>query len=127
MASRVTAVQGRFFEKHLIDYDVGSNYGNWQYIAGVEAILEADVISIWESKRLNMIQMAFCCQVEASDHCNLTTSRRRLAIDSEKSDLPTKVCPVATPFAWRAKWKLRSVVYCSKSCTGRRYTLKKKP
>ncbi|WP_439106686.1 DASH family cryptochrome [Congregibacter sp.] len=26
-----------FFEKHLIDYDVGSNYGNWQYIAGVGA------------------------------------------------------------------------------------------
>ena len=24
-----------FFEKHLIDYDVSSNYGNWQYIAGV--------------------------------------------------------------------------------------------
>ena len=24
-----------FFEKHLIDHDVGSNYGNWQYIAGV--------------------------------------------------------------------------------------------
>jgi len=24
-----------FFEKHLMDYDVGSNYGNWQYIAGV--------------------------------------------------------------------------------------------
>lgn len=24
-----------FFEKHLIDYDVCSNYGNWQYIAGV--------------------------------------------------------------------------------------------
>ncbi len=24
-----------FFEKHLVDYDVGSNYGNWQYIAGV--------------------------------------------------------------------------------------------
>ncbi|MEP0201474.1 MAG: DASH family cryptochrome [Halioglobus sp.] len=24
-----------FFEKHLIDYHVGSNYGNWQYIAGV--------------------------------------------------------------------------------------------
>ena len=24
-----------FFEKHLIDYDVGSNYGNWQYITGV--------------------------------------------------------------------------------------------
>ena len=24
-----------FFEKHLIDYDVASNYGNWQYIAGV--------------------------------------------------------------------------------------------
>jgi deoxyribodipyrimidine photo-lyase len=24
-----------FFEKHLIDFDVGSNYGNWQYIAGV--------------------------------------------------------------------------------------------
>jgi len=24
-----------FFEQHLIDYDVGSNYGNWQYIAGV--------------------------------------------------------------------------------------------
>ncbi|MEM1145194.1 MAG: DASH family cryptochrome [Pseudomonadota bacterium] len=23
------------FEKHLIDYDVASNYGNWQYIAGV--------------------------------------------------------------------------------------------
>ncbi|HEY7775485.1 MAG TPA: DASH family cryptochrome [Kineobactrum sp.] len=26
-----------FFEKHLIDYDVGSNYGNWQYIAGFGA------------------------------------------------------------------------------------------
>lgn len=26
-----------FFEKHLLDYDVGSNYGNWQYIAGVGA------------------------------------------------------------------------------------------
>jgi deoxyribodipyrimidine photo-lyase len=26
-----------FFEKHLVDYDVGSNYGNWQYIAGVGA------------------------------------------------------------------------------------------
>jgi deoxyribodipyrimidine photo-lyase len=26
-----------FFEKHLIDYDVGSNYGNWQYIAGAGA------------------------------------------------------------------------------------------
>lgn len=25
------------FEKHLIDYDVASNYGNWQYIAGVGA------------------------------------------------------------------------------------------
>ena len=24
-----------FFEQQLIDYDVGSNYGNWQYIAGV--------------------------------------------------------------------------------------------
>ena len=24
-----------FFEKHLIDYSAGSNYGNWQYIAGV--------------------------------------------------------------------------------------------
>ena len=24
-----------WFEKQLIDYDVGSNYGNWQYIAGV--------------------------------------------------------------------------------------------
>ena len=24
-----------FFEKHLIDYDVGSNYGNWQYLAGI--------------------------------------------------------------------------------------------
>eukprot|EP01010_Urceolus_cornutus_P002560 NODE_328_length_1782_cov_53.551068_g265_i0.p1 GENE.NODE_328_length_1782_cov_53.551068_g265_i0~~NODE_328_length_1782_cov_53.551068_g265_i0.p1 ORF type:complete len:453 (-),score=67.03 NODE_328_length_1782_cov_53.551068_g265_i0:142-1500(-) len=26
-----------FFEKHLIDHDVASNYGNWQYIAGVGA------------------------------------------------------------------------------------------
>ena len=24
-----------FFEQQLIDYDMGSNYGNWQYIAGV--------------------------------------------------------------------------------------------
>jgi deoxyribodipyrimidine photo-lyase len=26
-----------FFEKHLIDHDVASNYGNWQYLAGVGA------------------------------------------------------------------------------------------
>jgi len=26
-----------FFEKHLLDYDVASNYGNWQYLAGVGA------------------------------------------------------------------------------------------
>ena len=26
-----------FFEKYLIDYGVASNYGNWQYIAGVGA------------------------------------------------------------------------------------------
>lgn len=26
-----------FFEKHLIDYDVASNYGNWQYLAGCGA------------------------------------------------------------------------------------------
>jgi deoxyribodipyrimidine photo-lyase len=26
-----------FFEKHLLDFDVASNYGNWQYIAGVGA------------------------------------------------------------------------------------------
>jgi deoxyribodipyrimidine photo-lyase len=26
-----------FFEKHLVDYDVASNYANWQYIAGVGA------------------------------------------------------------------------------------------
>jgi deoxyribodipyrimidine photo-lyase len=26
-----------FFEKHLLDYDVASNYANWQYIAGVGA------------------------------------------------------------------------------------------
>jgi deoxyribodipyrimidine photo-lyase len=26
-----------FFEKYLVDYDVASNYGNWQYIAGVGA------------------------------------------------------------------------------------------
>ncbi|MFK7828981.1 MAG: DASH family cryptochrome [Congregibacter sp.] len=26
-----------FFEKHLVDYEVASNYGNWQYIAGVGA------------------------------------------------------------------------------------------
>ncbi|MEL0153414.1 MAG: DUF2256 domain-containing protein [Halieaceae bacterium] len=47
----------------------------------------------------------------------------------KKSDLPTKVCPVCDrPFAWRAKWKLNweSVVYCSKRCSGRRYTLKQK-
>ncbi len=24
-----------FFEKHLVDFDLASNYGNWQYIAGV--------------------------------------------------------------------------------------------
>ena len=24
-----------FFEKHLLDFDLASNYGNWQYIAGV--------------------------------------------------------------------------------------------
>jgi deoxyribodipyrimidine photo-lyase len=26
-----------YFEKQLVDYDVGSNWGNWQYIAGVGA------------------------------------------------------------------------------------------
>lgn len=26
-----------YFERHLIDYDVASNWGNWQYIAGVGA------------------------------------------------------------------------------------------
>lgn len=26
-----------FFEHHLIDFDVASNYGNWQYVAGVGA------------------------------------------------------------------------------------------
>ncbi len=26
-----------FFEQHLLDYEVGSNWGNWQYIAGVGA------------------------------------------------------------------------------------------
>ena len=26
-----------FFEKHLLDYDVASNFGNWQYLAGVGA------------------------------------------------------------------------------------------
>lgn len=26
-----------FFEKHLLDFDVASNYGNWQYLAGVGA------------------------------------------------------------------------------------------
>lgn len=26
-----------FFEKHLLDFDVAANYGNWQYIAGVGA------------------------------------------------------------------------------------------
>ena len=26
-----------FFEKHLLDYDVANNYGNWQYLAGVGA------------------------------------------------------------------------------------------
>ncbi|MGB0503756.1 MAG: FAD-binding domain-containing protein, partial [Thalassolituus sp.] len=25
----------RWFEMHLIDFDVASNYGNWAYIAGV--------------------------------------------------------------------------------------------
>jgi deoxyribodipyrimidine photo-lyase len=24
-----------FFQKHLVDFDLASNYGNWQYIAGV--------------------------------------------------------------------------------------------
>lgn len=27
----------RFFEQHLVDYDVASNWGNWQYLAGVGA------------------------------------------------------------------------------------------
>ncbi|WP_201592859.1 DASH family cryptochrome [Psychrobacter sp. Pi2-51] len=26
-----------YFEQHLVDYDVGSNWGNWQYLAGVGA------------------------------------------------------------------------------------------
>lgn len=26
-----------FFEKHLIDFDVASNYRNWQYLAGAGA------------------------------------------------------------------------------------------
>lgn len=26
-----------YFEQHLIDYDVASNWGNWQYLAGVGA------------------------------------------------------------------------------------------
>ncbi len=27
----------RFFEQHLVDYDIASNWGNWQYLAGVGA------------------------------------------------------------------------------------------
>jgi deoxyribodipyrimidine photo-lyase len=27
----------RFMEQHLIDFDVASNWGNWQYLAGVGA------------------------------------------------------------------------------------------
>ena len=27
----------RYFEQHLIDYDIASNWGNWQYLAGVGA------------------------------------------------------------------------------------------
>ena len=26
-----------YFEQHLLDYDVASNWGNWQYLAGVGA------------------------------------------------------------------------------------------
>ena len=26
-----------YFEQQLLDYDIGSNWGNWQYIAGVGA------------------------------------------------------------------------------------------
>ncbi|MGB2376250.1 MAG: DUF2256 domain-containing protein [Luminiphilus sp.] len=80
-----------------------------------------------------MIQTAFLWPSGAVfDLCNPTTSPTRpIGLSTvKKSDLPTKVCPVCDrPFAWRAKWKLNweSVVYCSKRCSGRRYTLKKKP
>ncbi|MDA9877850.1 DUF2256 domain-containing protein [Luminiphilus sp.] len=64
--------------------------------------------------------------------CNLTSSPTPQIGRStvKKSDLPTKICPVCDrPFAWRAKWRLNweSVVYCSKRCASRRYTIKNKP
>ncbi len=31
----------RWFEQHLVDYDVASNWGNWQYLAGVGADVQA--------------------------------------------------------------------------------------
>ena len=45
----------------------------------------------------------------------------------EKSDLPTKVCPVCgRPFAWRRKWAANwdEVRYCSERC--RRSKVEKK-
>jgi len=38
------------FERQLIDYDVGSNWGNWQYIAGVGADPEVVGISNLEKQ-----------------------------------------------------------------------------
>ena len=119
MNSKVTGDSGGFFEKHLIDYDVGSNYGNWQYIAGVgsdprggrhfnlgKQTAEHDPNGIFVAKWGGVRPLQPDYITDAADW----------PIDSEKSDLPTKVCPVCDrPFAWRAKWKLNwdSVVYCS--------------
>ena len=72
MNSRVIGGSGRLFEKHLIDYDVGSNYGNWQYIAGVGSDPRGGRHFNLENKRLNMIQMAFLCQV---GRCSTSATR----------------------------------------------------
>ncbi len=40
-----------YFESQLIDYDVASNWGNWQYLAGVGADLVVQGNSILKSRR----------------------------------------------------------------------------
>ena len=39
-----------YFETQLIDYDVGSNWGNWQYLAGVGADTQPARHLIWVNR-----------------------------------------------------------------------------
>lgn len=116
-----------YFEEQLIDYDACSNWGNWQYVAGVgsdprggrHVHLEKQT-ETWDKEGTYLRRWAGKIVAEPLDSlANYDWPVEAKKMTHRKPHLPEKTCQACgRAFFWRKKWvrDWANVKYCGERC-----------